>query len=577
MAVVQISRIQVRRGRANSGTGIPQLASGEMAWALDTQQLYIGNGSVAEGAPAVGNTKILTENDLTAQGNILDLIQHIYKVDDPTIQTGASATTPVTRTLQNRLDDYVNVRSFGAMGDGTTDDTAAIQRAISELFLNPTTKASSDTPDGTATRVVLQIPPGIFNISSTLYLPSYASLIGSGAEKTIINFTGTTGPVIQFVNDQSYITDTISKDEVTVVSSSDSQSQPRFINVSNLTINTNSETVTGMQLDNVKHSFFENLRFEGQFSGIYNANSNGIIMTAFSGYELDDGISSSNNIFENITLVGFSRAVYAKQDIRNNSFNNCYVTNCQVGFSLGDGANGSSAGEQYGPRETLITNCRFYNIMRQAVFIDRGQNNSLSNLKLVNVGNDGGGHVSAQYPQIYFKNPGNSVDNIYSDRSSDMANPAPNIVAVPYIPEVAGQVSYTSFSSRKVAIGQITNAALCFRLPISTDQFGAPTRGIGYKIDYVYRSVNNNFARHGSLVVSASVDPGLAQLTDEYNFLGTDSAVSLTLDFQVKLLDATGNTYTGALGQVPSSIAINYTNSLVGDVGVLEYSYTSIS
>jgi len=28
MAVVQISRIQIRRGKANSGSGIPQLASG---------------------------------------------------------------------------------------------------------------------------------------------------------------------------------------------------------------------------------------------------------------------------------------------------------------------------------------------------------------------------------------------------------------------------------------------------------------------------------------------------------------------------------------------------------------------
>jgi len=61
MAVVQISRIQVRRGRINSGTWLPQLASGEMAWAIDSQELYIGNGAVSEGSPAVGNTKVLTQ------------------------------------------------------------------------------------------------------------------------------------------------------------------------------------------------------------------------------------------------------------------------------------------------------------------------------------------------------------------------------------------------------------------------------------------------------------------------------------------------------------------------------------
>jgi hypothetical protein len=42
---------------------MPQLASGELGWALDTQHLYIGNGSTSEGAPSVGNTRILTERD----------------------------------------------------------------------------------------------------------------------------------------------------------------------------------------------------------------------------------------------------------------------------------------------------------------------------------------------------------------------------------------------------------------------------------------------------------------------------------------------------------------------------------
>jgi len=69
VAIVNIGRIQVRRGRKytagdQGGTGIPQLASGEFGWAVDSQELYIGNGSVAEGAPYVGNTRILTENDI---------------------------------------------------------------------------------------------------------------------------------------------------------------------------------------------------------------------------------------------------------------------------------------------------------------------------------------------------------------------------------------------------------------------------------------------------------------------------------------------------------------------------------
>jgi hypothetical protein len=81
MAVVQISKIQVRRGQKNSGIGVPQLSSAEFAWAVDSQELFIGNGSVAEGAPAVGNTKILTEHD-----NILELASsYRFAADDNSI------------------------------------------------------------------------------------------------------------------------------------------------------------------------------------------------------------------------------------------------------------------------------------------------------------------------------------------------------------------------------------------------------------------------------------------------------------------------------------------------------------
>src|SRR6056300_868128 len=99
MAVVQISRIQHRRGRKNQGSGLPQLASGEIGWAIDTQELFIGNGAVSEGAPQTGNTKILTEAD-----DLLELAgQYAYKRDD--IQTGASVGTPVLRSIQEKLDD----------------------------------------------------------------------------------------------------------------------------------------------------------------------------------------------------------------------------------------------------------------------------------------------------------------------------------------------------------------------------------------------------------------------------------------------------------------------------------------
>lgn len=58
MAVVQISQIKHRHGVQSD---LPQLATAELGWSVDTRKLYIGNGTLAEGAPEIGNTEILTE------------------------------------------------------------------------------------------------------------------------------------------------------------------------------------------------------------------------------------------------------------------------------------------------------------------------------------------------------------------------------------------------------------------------------------------------------------------------------------------------------------------------------------
>lgn len=176
MAVVQISKIQLRRGRKNTGTGLPQLASGELAWAIDTQELYIGNGAVSEGAPAVGNTKILTEKD-----SILDLAEsYQYKLSDTSIQTGADPSDPVRRTMQQRLDEgAVNGASYGieaaaTESEATVDHTATLQNAVFNLYLN------SDERNA----VTLELDPGYYRLTGTVYLPSNVKIRGSGKAAT---------------------------------------------------------------------------------------------------------------------------------------------------------------------------------------------------------------------------------------------------------------------------------------------------------------------------------------------------------------------------------------------------------
>jgi len=89
MAVVQISRIQHRRGLQEN---LPQLSSAELGWSIDSQELYIGNGTIDEGAPEVGNTRILTELDLEQKysetvpdGTTVDLASAAFTANTPSI------------------------------------------------------------------------------------------------------------------------------------------------------------------------------------------------------------------------------------------------------------------------------------------------------------------------------------------------------------------------------------------------------------------------------------------------------------------------------------------------------------
>ena len=177
MAVVQISKIQIRRGQKNV-SGLPQLASGELAWAIDTQELFIGNGAVSEGAPAVGNTKVLTELD-----NILDLASfYTYEADDPRIQTGPSVSEPISRSLRNKLDDIVNAKDFGVTADGVTDDADALQRAIIQLYINESTKGRPDF------RRIIQLPAGEIRLTKKIFIPPFTTLVGNGYQHTILKF-----------------------------------------------------------------------------------------------------------------------------------------------------------------------------------------------------------------------------------------------------------------------------------------------------------------------------------------------------------------------------------------------------
>ena len=64
-------------------------------------------------------------------------------------------------------------------------------------------------------------------------------------------------------------------------------------------------------------------------------------------------------------------SVQKKQDIKNNAFNKINFKSLHMAVSFGVGANLSSAGEQFGPRNNTITDCIFEDVNRQGIKINR--------------------------------------------------------------------------------------------------------------------------------------------------------------------------------------------------------------
>lgn len=188
MAVTQISRIQHRRGLEQD---LPQLASAELGWSVDTRQLYIGNGTLEEGAPIVGVTRVLTEHDITdlTSNSSFNSYTFIGNAAGYSSQTGPSTLAPVIRTYQEKFDDFVNVRDFGAVGNGTTDDTLALNRAIQQIY------KSTVSPTEPRARRTIYFPGGTYLTSDTLLIPTYARLVGDGLSSTTIKQINGNRPV----------------------------------------------------------------------------------------------------------------------------------------------------------------------------------------------------------------------------------------------------------------------------------------------------------------------------------------------------------------------------------------------
>ena len=508
MAIVSISRIQIRRGRKSQGSGLPQLAGGELGWAVDTQELFIGNGAVSEGAPAVGNSKVLTEHD-----NLFTLSDQYTYRNGSNVQTGASSSTPIQRSLQSRLDDIVSARSFGAKGDGT-DQTVAIQRAIDQLFLP---YANSMDANNLQKRVTLKIHAGLYLLSDSIKLPPNVNLIGDGADKTVFRQTANF-PVFETINGEG------------IAAQTTSLNQANLLNIQGITLESYLNNA-GLKLASCKNSQFTDVKIKGPWTQGTPVNSTqiGILMEATS-----TPVTTKDNSFEKITIEGFSYGILSNHDVLHNVFNNTTIDTCGFGVNFGRDTVLGQVAQATGPINNTITNSRFININQNGIYVKVGKGNISEKNNFVLVGNDAGVDTSPVHAVIRLDVNGNTSSEDYFARTEALMANNPNSL-VAYIPEVQGVFSGALTFATKFTVGQLLSGTRVAKLPADTSKH--------YKVEYTYNSSVVNAFRSGTLDIAVDKNADTVTLNDEYDFLGdsVNNTNTTRLNFAVSLSDEDGN------------------------------------
>ena len=250
MSVIQISKIQVRRGQENQ-TGIPQLDAGEFGWAEDTEHLYIGKRMV-NGAPDDNNSRILTENDLNnifalanIQGAAVATTSSYRYRDD----VSADIIHSVVTTIARKLDSTVSLTDFGLVPAVTaTDITTIITDAVHDIFDNEF--------QGADARRELIIPAGTYYITDVVDLPPYSTLRGEGSSLTTLILTNESTNLFRTV-DSAGLTyeDGMPNSRAT---------QPRNIRIEGMTLKFDTGTVSTqalLALDNVYNAVVKDVKF----------------------------------------------------------------------------------------------------------------------------------------------------------------------------------------------------------------------------------------------------------------------------------------------------------------------------
>lgn len=580
MAIVQISRITARKGLQ---IDLPQpLAGAELGWALDERRLFIGNGALDEGAPVVGNTEILTEfSDILSFAG-----QYTYKGEAAgyTAQTGATPSSPVAQSIQSRLDSYAVITDFGATGDGSTDDTDAINRALYQLYC---------VQNNTAVRRSLFFPAGTYVVTDTIKIPPYARLYGEGALSSIISFqvqnwaantAYAINTLVYNVGDSTYYRSiaavpatgiTISNPLYWaseslpgyVVQTADSLQQtgvnigtngatpPRNIEMSGMAVVTDQSLQDALLIEKAQHCFFNSVDFVGPLTTADLTTA--INDTVAVDWSSTPSLPCQQINFDNCRFAGFTYAVNTAQQIKGAVISNSQLDTLYQGVVLG-GASPSNGGAT-GVR--LMHNI-FDSIYEEGIYINNVSLNGSGYNTFYDVGNHFNGTSSPASAVITIDAANNiSVGDMF-ERTTAFSGTYPRIklynATTGTVPasigvDSAAQIQLGSFIRETGTQATLSAGATSATLfTVSSSQIKA------FKMDY-------------TITVETSTRTGTLTVVND-----ADDSAGDGLSYSDDYVQNSDTDITLAVTDVGSTMTVLYTSSGTRAAGKIYYSLTHI-
>ena len=527
MAIVQISQITNRKGLQ---IDLPQLAGAELGWSIDERRLYIGNGTLEEGAPVIGNTEILTEfSDIFALTTA-----YTYKGEAAgyVVQTGSSPSTPVVQSLQSWLDQFATVKDFGAVGDGVTDDTDAINRALFQLFCRETNPQI---------RRSLFFPAGVYRVTETILIPTYATIWGEGADSSVIRLDNSADDSTS----NAYVARTAdSLQQFGVNIGTNGATPPKFITVTNMGFENLDLTTDVFLVEDVANCSFKNVNFSGPRT---QANlTTAAPDTACIRFASTPSLICNQIVFDNCEFSGAVYGVYTDQQIQSTVISNSQFNILYQGVVLGAGVvvNG-------GPTGVRIVANNFDNIYREGIIFGDVELNASGHNIFYDVGNHFAGTT----------NPATVIINIQSDNNisiSDLFERSDAFSTVYSRILVNATTSIAMTNSRQLAMGSyVRETGQTFSLLATQTNASIFTINAilikAFSVNYTIQV--GTYYRTGVLVVT-SAGGGTLSWTDDFT---ENFATGITL----------------GVTQASNTVTVNYTSGIA--TGTMTYSLTHLA